>query len=228
MATATLPTAFESPRRALPKLAVVIAMHALALFALVSGDRILLTIAPQMVTLLATVPPEIIKPPPPPPAPPQSRTSKQQAPAREGAAPPLRDIEVPPRTDIAATIADTALQVEVAGGKPEGTGTAGAGNTGTGTGGASVRTKAQINPDNCERPTLPAYAERSRVAGHVILKVLIDVDGKVTDARIVKTSGAPILDKTALEGALHCRFVAATVDKVPVPSWELFRFSWTN
>jgi protein TonB len=58
--------------------------------------------------------------------------------------------------------------------------------------------------------------------------VLINVDGKVTDARVARSSGEPILDRTALESARKCHFVAATVDKVPVPSWEPFRFSWIN
>jgi protein TonB len=58
--------------------------------------------------------------------------------------------------------------------------------------------------------------------------VLINVDGKVTDARVAHSSGQPILDETALKSARACHFVAATVDKVPVPSWEAFRFSWVN
>ena len=172
--------------------------------------------------LLATVPPEIIKPPPPPPSKPQAR-------AREGAAPPLRDTAVVPPTEVVATIADNTLPVEAAGGKSEGTGTAGAGTTGDGAGGkAPVTVPALIDPANCERPKLPASAERRRLSGDVILALLIGVDGKVAEVRIARSSGTPILDQAALEGARQCHFVAATVDKVPVPSWEAFRFSWNN
>jgi protein TonB len=144
--------------------------------------------------------------------------------------PPLRDIEVAPRTEVADTIVDNAMPVEAVGGKPEGTGTAGPGDVaaGTGSGRASVRVRAVLDPANCERPRLPWRAEQRKLTGEVILAMLIDVDGKVTDARIARSSGQPILDQTALAGARRCHFVAATVDNVPVPSWELFRFWWAN
>ena len=62
----------------------------------------------------------------------------------------------------------------------------------------------------------------------MILSVLIDVDGKVKDARVARSSGHAALDQTALKSALDCHFVAATVDGKPVPSWEKFRFSWVD
>lgn len=202
-------------------------IHALLLFAFISGNRILHLAAPQSVMLLALVPPEISKPPPPPPPRP---TTKRQPSAREGAAPPLRDIEVVPRTEIVATIVDTALPVLAAGGKPDGSGSAGTGNKGDGTGAgkAPVQVRAIIDPDNCERPVLPESAQRRGFVGDVILALLIDVDGRITDVRLARSSGIPILDKTAMESARRCHFVAATIDKVPTPSWEPFRYSWTN
>lgn len=212
----------------LPRIAIVIGLHALLVIALVTDDRILRPGTPQTVTLLVTVPPEIVKPPPPPPPPP--RTMQLPAPAPEGAAPPLRDIEVAPRTDVVATIVDNAPPVEAAGGKPEGSGTAGAGDTGTEAGGgkAPVKVRAVINPANCVRPRLPESAEREGVAGVVILALLIGVDGKIEDVRIVKSSGEPIIDETARKAARRCHFVAATIDNVAVPSWEAFWFSWAS
>jgi protein TonB len=223
--------AFDRPQPALPRIAVVIALHALALFVFMSSDRTVRSRLPQSVMLLALVPPEIVKPPPPPPPPPRRQESKRpRLPAREAGASRLRDIEVVPRTDIVPTIIDNAMPVELAGGKLDGTGATGAGDAGAGAGGggASVKVRAVLDPANCERPRLPWSAERRKLTGHVILTVRIDVDGKVTDARLVRSSGQPILDETALKGAHRCHFVAATVDKVPVPSWELFRFSWLN
>jgi protein TonB len=209
---------------------MVVVLHALALFVFMSGNRIVRERVPQTI-MLFLVPPKVVEPPPPPPPPPQPRRHKSEAPTRlrEAAAPPLRDIEFVPRTEIVPTIVDNAFPIEVAGGKPEATGTAGTGDVGEGVGGgAPVKVGAVINPDNCERPRLPWSAEQRKLTGHVILAVLIDVDGKVTKARIARSSGEPVLDRTALAGASTCHFVAATVDKVPVPSWELFRFSWTN
>ena len=224
-------TAFDRPRPTLPGLAVVIALHALALFAFVSGDRIMRLQTPQMVLLLATVPPETVEPPPPPP-PPRSlpHDSTPLPPVPKVAAPPLRDIDVVPHTEVAATIVDDTMPVEAARGKLDGTGTAGPGDVGEGTGSgrAAVRVRAVLDPANCERPRLPWRAEQRRLTGEVILAMLVDVDGKVTDARIARSSGEPILDQTALAGARKCHFVAATVDSVPVRSWELFRFWWAN
>ena len=230
-------TAFDRPGRTLPRIAVVIALHALALFAFVSGDRILRMNMPQKVFLMATVPPETVEPPPPPP-PPQPRSLQPDLtplpPPPAVVARPLRDVDVVPRTDVAATIVDNAKPAEAAGGKPGGTGTGtgtaapGAVGEGAGSGRAAVKVRAVLDPANCERPRLPWRAEQRKLTGEVVLAMLIDVDGKVTDARIARSSGEPILDQTALAGALKCHFVAATVDKVPVRSWELFRFWWAN
>jgi protein TonB len=222
---------FDRPRRALPRLAVVLALHVLALFAFLSRDRIERTTPPQTVMLVTLVAPKAVEPPPPPPPPPRRR-NRSRPPGREAVAPP-RDIEVVPRTEVAAIIVDNAVPVEPAGGKPDADGTAGAGDKGEGAGGGDgghvpVRMRAVINPDNCARPRLPWSAEQRRLAGDVILAVLINIDGWVTDARVARSSGEPILDRTALASARKCRFVAATVDKVPVPSWEPFRFSWVN
>lgn len=224
--------AFDRPGRMLPRIVVVIALHALALFAFVSGDRIMRLQTPQRVLLLATVPPETVEPPPSPPPSPRllPHDSKPLPPPPEVITPPLRDIDVVPHTDMAATVVDDALPVEAAGSKPDGTGTAGPGavGEGTGSGKAAVKVRAVLDPANCERPRLPWRAEQRKLTGEVILAMLIDVDGKVTNARIARSSGEPILDQTALAGARKCHFVAATVDNVPVPSWELFRFWWSN
>ena len=229
MASASYVTAFQIPRRALLRMTIVLAIHALVLLAVIGGDRVLRPTTRETVMLLTPVLPEVVKPPPPPPPPPQPKIKKPPAPAHEGAAPRMRDMTVPPRTDVAPVIAEDAPPVPPAGGKPDGVGTAGTGNAGTGTGGpaaAQVKVGAVIDPANC--PPVSNFPGKPHLVGTVILAVRIDVDGRVTDARIARSSGREILDRTALEGARGCRFVAATVDKVPVASWEAFRYSWGN
>ena len=218
---------FESaslfPRRALLRITIVLAIHALVLLALIADRHVQRPAPPQTVMLMTVEPPKIVKPPPPP-EPKKPRTS-----AHEAAAPPMRDVQVPPRTDVAPVIVEDAPPVAPAGGKPDGVGTAGAGKVGAGVGGPAaepVTVGALIDPANC--PPIPLFPGKPHLVGTVILAVLIDVDGRVTDARIARSSGRPILDQTALEGARQCRFVAATVDKVPVASWEAFRYSWGN
>lgn len=223
--------AFDRPPPALSRIAMVIALHALLLFVFMSSDRIVRSRPLQTVMQLALVQPEIVKPPPPPsPQRPSGHESRPRPPAREAAAPPRRDIEVVPRSEVVPTIVDNAMPVEVAGGKPEGRGATGAGDVGAGAGSGetSVKARAVLDPANCERPRLPWRAEQRKLTGHVILAVLVDVDGKVTDARLARSSGHTILDQTALKSVYRCHFVAATVDKVPVRSWELFRVSWLD
>ena len=224
LTTTPIDARFDRQRRVLPGIAIVLGLHALLAIALVTGNRVLRPETPQAVTLLATVAPEIVEPPPPP------QTMQLPTLVPERAAPPLRDIEVAPRTDVVATIADDAPPVEAASGKPEGSGTAGTGDAGTQAGGgkAPVEVRALINPDNCVRPRLPESAEREGVSGVVILALLIGVDGKIEDVRIARSSGEPVIDETARKAARLCHFVAATIDNVAVPSWEAFRFSWDS
>ena len=113
----------------------------------------------------------------------------------EVAVPQLRDIEAAPRGDVAATVVDNAMPVEALGGKPEGIGTAGPGDVaaGTGSGSASVRLRAVLDPADCERLRLPWRAEQRKRIGEVILAMLIEVNGRVTDARVARSSGQPIL-----------------------------------
>ena len=73
-------------------------------------------------------------------------------------------------------------------------------------------------------PAYPLQALRAGEQGTVLVLAQIDVDGKVTDARVVRPSGSRILDRAApdevrrwkFEPALHAgRPVIASVE-VPV------------
>lgn len=225
MACASFVTPFEVPRRALLRLTIVMAIHALMLLAMIAGDRVLRPATPADM-LMTTVLPEVVKPLP---LSPQPKIKSPPSPAHEAAAPRMLDLTVPPRTDVAPVIVEDAPPVAPAGGKPDGVGAAGAGNVGAGNGGpaaAPVEVRAVTDPANC--PPIPIFPGRTRLVGTVILAVQVGVDGRVTDARIARSSGKDILDRTAMEEVRLCRFVAATVDKVPVASWEAFSYSWAN
>lgn len=224
MTSAASVTAVPVPRRTLLRIAFVLVIHALVLLALLAGDHVPRWAPPQIVMLMTMLPPAVVRPPPPPPP-----RKKPRSPVHEAAAPRLRDLQVPPRTDVVPIVVDEAAPLASAGGTPDGTGTAGAGQVGAGAGGAAagpVTVGALIDPANC--PPIPDFSDRPYLVGTVILAVRVGVDGRVSDARIAKSSGRALLDKTALEGARHCRFEPATVDHVPVASWEAFRYSWTS
>ncbi len=65
------------------------------------------------------------------------------------------------------------------------------------------------------RPIYPAIAEQARVTGVVILEVRVDVDGYVTDARVIRS--VALLDEAAREAVLQWKFTPTLMNGVPVP-----------
>jgi len=61
----------------------------------------------------------------------------------------------------------------------------------------------------------------------VILKVLVDVDGRVLEAQLVQSSGFPRLDQAALAGVkTNYRFTPGTVGGKPQQMWYTLKFNW--
>jgi periplasmic protein TonB len=48
-------------------------------------------------------------------------------------------------------------------------------------------------------PTYPGFALRNRQQGTVVVEILVDAQGKVTMARVQKSSGYPLLDEAAVD-----------------------------
>ena len=79
----------------------------------------------------------------------------------------------------------------------------------------------------------PAYPERARAAemeGQTIVEALVDIDGKVIDVRLVKSSGFDILDQAAMSTARKWTFTPAEQRGKPVRVWVNipFNFSLTS
>lgn len=66
------------------------------------------------------------------------------------------------------------------------------------------------------QPKYPEIARKVRRQGVVVVKAVIDTDGRVVDAKILKSLGFG-LDEAALEAALQWRFTPATLHGKPVP-----------
>jgi TonB family protein len=64
-------------------------------------------------------------------------------------------------------------------------------------------------------PVRPELAERANVRGIVILEVIIDVDGTVKNARVLRS--IPILDAAALDAVRQWRYEPTMIDGKPVP-----------
>lgn len=71
----------------------------------------------------------------------------------------------------------------------------------------------------CEKPEYPREAEMSGEQGTVRIRVLIDTNGKVIEAKIKKSSGSRILDKAATKAYSLCTFKPAMKDGVPQQDW---------
>jgi TonB family protein len=63
--------------------------------------------------------------------------------------------------------------------------------------------------------------------GTVHLSFLIGVNGIVKDAKVLESSGAPLLDQAALEGVRKCRFSPATEDGIAIETWQKMQYVWT-
>jgi len=81
-----------------------------------------------------------------------------------------------------------------------------------------VRLHSGIKPPAKIRDVSPVYpeiAQRARVEGIVILEAVIGVDGRVTEARVLRS--IPLLDQPALDAVRQWTFTSALLNGVPVP-----------
>ena len=64
-------------------------------------------------------------------------------------------------------------------------------------------------------PVYPPIAESARVQGVVILETIIGADGKVQDARVLRS--IPLLDQAALDAVKQWEFTPTLLNGSPVP-----------
>ena len=64
-------------------------------------------------------------------------------------------------------------------------------------------------------PLYPAIAQSARVQGDVVIEATIDEEGKVADARVVKS--VPLLDQAALDAVQQWEYRPSLLNGVPTP-----------
>jgi protein TonB len=64
-------------------------------------------------------------------------------------------------------------------------------------------------------PWYPPEAQAARIQGVVILEAVIGVDGRVTDARILRS--IPALDQAAVDAVRQWQYTPTLMNGVPVP-----------
>ena len=81
-----------------------------------------------------------------------------------------------------------------------------------------VRVGGQIKPPtqiSKVQPVYPLIAQSARVSGVVILEALIGVDGRVADAKVLRS--IPLLDQAALDAVRQWVYTPTLMNGVPVP-----------
>jgi TonB family protein len=87
--------------------------------------------------------------------------------------------------------------------------------------------QAKINFQTCTMPTYPAKALAEKRSGTVILKFLVDEDGRAENNELVRTSGSPDLDRVATDAFDKCRFIPAVKAGKPVKDSATVYYTWT-
>ena len=72
---------------------------------------------------------------------------------------------------------------------------------------------------NNPKPPYPALSRRLNEQGKVVVRVLINTDGKAEHTELLKTSGYSRLDDSALKTVTQWRFVPGTRNGVPHAMW---------
>jgi protein TonB len=89
--------------------------------------------------------------------------------------------------------------------------------------------KVEVKPQpiNIPVPTYPDMARTAGIEGQAVVEALVDVDGSVADARILKPSGNASLDQAAVDAAMRARFTPAKQRDKAVRVWVSIPFRFT-
>ncbi|MEO8062656.1 MAG: energy transducer TonB [Pseudomonadota bacterium] len=198
-------TAERRPLGAFGRMGVVAAIHAALLVSIMHGFKLM---PPLVIPLMNG---EIIddRQPPPPDRPPEKFVPEQAS----SVTLPLPELPPLPADDPAETIAATLVPIDKI---PERTGTAVVEPQISG---------ARLDPRRpLSQPDYPAQLIRENAQGSVDVEIFVQPDGRVGDARILKSSGYEAFDRNTLDEAKRrWRLVPATRDGVPVPQWYRLR-----
>lgn len=85
-------------------------------------------------------------------------------------------------------------------------------------------------PVTIPKPPYPDLARQAGIEGQVVVKALVDVDGSIVDAEILKSSGNISLDQAAMTAARQSKFTPAKQRDQLVRVWVSipFKFSLTG
>ncbi len=79
---------------------------------------------------------------------------------------------------------------------------------------------------SCRAPAYPSAARRRGETGTVEMRLLVDVDGRVVERALDRSSGSSALDAAALEALSECRFKPGSAAGQPQRAWVKLRYVW--
>lgn len=199
----------RSSSRRLTGLVVTVALHIALVYALIHGlarQIVEIVTQPLETKIIEEIKPPADKPPPPPP--------KLVTPPPPFIPPPEINIQMPMQQAPTITaVAPTPPPPKPAPFVPTPPR-------------EPVRTAPVVQAASCDKPEYPAAARRANETGTVLLNFLIDVNGKVVESRVERSSGSRRLDEAAREALELCNFRPATVDGKPTRAWARIEYVW--
>jgi TonB family protein len=75
-------------------------------------------------------------------------------------------------------------------------------------------------------PIYPAIAKSANVSGEVAIEATIGIDGKVSDAKVVRS--IPLLDQAALDAVRQWEYMPTLLNGVPVPVTTMVRVNFAR
>ena len=212
----------KNPGKNFTGIAVVILIHALVAWGIVSGlgTRMVTKMAEAVETKII----EEVKPPPPPDAPPPPPPPEMKAPPPPFIPPVEVNVQQPPPVQAAisnATNVKPATNELPRPTPPAAPAPAAPANPNP------VRVAAVADFNTCAKPEWPKASLRNEETGTVTLSFLIGVDGRVVESKLVKSSGFRDLDKAAQTGISKCRFKPGLTDGKPEQAWMQMQYVWT-
>lgn len=90
----------------------------------------------------------------------------------------------------------------------------------------AMRNAVLADANACALPAYPARSLRNNEEGITTLALLVDADGRVTSARVEKSSGYRELDRAAVDALSLCKFKPATSNGVGQAQWAKMAYQW--
>lgn len=161
-----------------------------------------------------------VEPPPPTPTiPPPPEPEPLRKPPRPTMVPPLRSQPPPaPAPPVTVAIAQATSPVQA---PPAATPVVAADPAAPVVAAAPAGETRRLAYDGALQARYPAASLRAREQGTVLLRVLVDAQGRVERVEVARSSGHPQLDAAAREAVSKARFKPVLDAGTPTPAWGL-------